>query len=308
MPAALAIGAGTSIIGGILGSNAANAASEQEQRAAQQAISQEKAAQNQALNLQNTNYGQAQNLLNPYIGAGTGALSSLGNLLGIGSPSGTGGYGSLLQGYGSFQAPTLQQAEQQPGYQFALQQGENALQNSAAARGTLLSGATAAGIQQYGQQAAEQNYGNVFNQDLAAYQNNAQNYYQNQANQYSRLMGLTGAGQNAASNLAGIGTQYAGLGTNTIMGAAGNIGNYLLDKGTAAAQGSLGSANAWQGALNGIGQLGQIYGGGMNLFGGGGGGGGSGFTFPSNTVSDLGGFSGANNPYSSGYLPQLGAL
>src|ERR1700758_1924682 len=134
MPIGAIIGGATSLLGGILGSNAAGQASQQEQQAAQAAINQEKAASGQALNLQNTNYGQAQNLLNPYVNAGTGALSSLGNLLGTGAPSGAGGYGSLLQGYGSFQAPTLQQAEQQPGYQFALQQGLNALQNSAAAR------------------------------------------------------------------------------------------------------------------------------------------------------------------------------
>lgn len=265
MPLGAIIGGATSLIGGILGSNAASTASQQEQQAAQQAINQTKNAQNQALGIQNTAQQQGQSYLNPYWNTGTAALSNLGNLLGVGKPTGA-GYGSLTQPYQNFQAPTLAQAEAQPGYQFALQQGENALQNSAAARGTLLSGATAAGIQNYGQQAAEQNYGNVFGQDLATYQQNAQNYYQNQANTWNRLFGLGQSGQQAGSNLAGLGEQYAGMGTNTVMGAAGQIGNYLLDKGTAAAQGTLGANNAWQGALNQFGQLGQIYGGNYNPF------------------------------------------
>src|SRR5690242_3950495 len=54
-----------------------------------------------------------------------------------------GATGSLAQGYGkTFQTPTLDEARQDPGYQFQLQQGEQALQSSAAARGGLLSGNT----------------------------------------------------------------------------------------------------------------------------------------------------------------------
>jgi hypothetical protein len=115
------------------------------------------------------------------------------------------------------------------------------------------------------------------------------------------LFGLDQAGQGAASNLAGLGEQYAGMGTNTVMGAAGQVGNYLLDKGQAAAQGTLGSNNAWQNALNQLGGMGQVYGGGMNLFGGAGGVGSTGFNFPSSYSSGM--YNPITGQYGSGYQP-----
>ena len=74
--------------------------------------------------------------------------------------------------YGDFQAPTLEQAQSQPGYQFGLQQGEQALQQAAAAKGLLRSGGTLKDILNYGQNAATQNYANVFNQNLSQYNTN----------------------------------------------------------------------------------------------------------------------------------------
>lgn len=83
--------------------------------------------------------------------------------------------------YGDFQAPTLADAQNQPGYQFGLQQGQDALQNSAAARGLLRGGGTLKDLFNYTNSAAEQNYGNVFNQDLTTYGTNRSNAYGNWA-------------------------------------------------------------------------------------------------------------------------------
>lgn len=74
--------------------------------------------------------------------------------------------------YADFQAPTLQEAQNQPGYQFGVQQGEQALQQSRAAQGLLRTGGTLKDILNYGQQAATQNYGNVLNQDEGIYNTN----------------------------------------------------------------------------------------------------------------------------------------
>lgn len=82
-----------------------------------------------------------------------------------------------FQAPAAFQAPTMAQAEQEPGYQFALTQGVNALENSATARGETFSPNTSVGIQNYGQQAAQQNYGNVYNRALGQYQQNYQNAF-----------------------------------------------------------------------------------------------------------------------------------
>jgi hypothetical protein len=67
-----------------------------------------------------------------------------------GAAGAQGGFGSLLTPYGqTFQAPTSVTEQNDPGYQFRLQQGQDALQNSAAARGGLLSGGTAKALSDY---------------------------------------------------------------------------------------------------------------------------------------------------------------
>lgn len=70
----------------------------------------------------------------------------------------------------SFVAPDLNNTND-PGYQFRLDQGNKALQNSAAAKGTLLTGGTVKAAQDYGQNAASAEYGNVFNRALTTQQN-----------------------------------------------------------------------------------------------------------------------------------------
>ncbi len=81
MPIGALVGAGTSLIGGILGHNAASEAARQQQAAAQ-------AAQNYAINnaheaqgYNNQNLQQGLGYLTPYINAGQGAVGTLSDLL-----------------------------------------------------------------------------------------------------------------------------------------------------------------------------------------------------------------------------------
>lgn len=93
---------------------------------------------------------------------------------------GGGGFGSLtFDGSGGtfnapspFTMPTLEEARNSPGYQFALEQGLKGIQNSAAAKGTLLTGGTLKALQGYGTGLADQTYGNLFNRALGVNQNN----------------------------------------------------------------------------------------------------------------------------------------
>lgn len=71
-----------------------------------------------------------------------------------------------------FQAPGAEGMFADPGYQFRLDQGRKALEQSAAGRGTLRTGGTLKDILGYGQNMASQEYGNVFNRALSAYTNN----------------------------------------------------------------------------------------------------------------------------------------
>ena len=68
-----------------------------------------------------------------------------------------------------FRAPSYTEAEQDPGYQFRLREGARALEQSAAGRGTLRTGGTLKDILNYGQSAASQEYGNVFDRYSRGY-------------------------------------------------------------------------------------------------------------------------------------------
>jgi len=80
-----------------------------------------------------------------------------------------------------FTAPTAEQAQATPGFQFSLDKAQKALQQSAAARGTLLSSATAQRLQENAIGLADQNYGNVYNRA-----------YTNFADTQNRNAGLAG--------------------------------------------------------------------------------------------------------------------
>lgn len=83
--------------------------------------------------------------------------------------SGSPNVGWRIPGAPEFQAPTLEEAQNSPGYQFRLGQGEHALEASAAARGTLRTGGTLKDVLGYGQQFAAGEYADVYNRALDAH-------------------------------------------------------------------------------------------------------------------------------------------
>ena len=107
-----------------------------------------------------------------------------------------------------------------PGYQWQLEQGQSAIDGSAASRGSLFSGATLAAQQRLGQGLAEQ--------DRSTHMN--------------RLLGLAGMGQSSVAQQA---TAAQNLGTG-VTNALGSIGN-------AQAAGAIGTGNALSGMMNGLG-------------------------------------------------------
>lgn len=246
MPPALiggAVSAGGSILSGLIGGNAAGKSSNTLAKAgtaasnlAGQAGSQAQAAQQQQLKQEGANE-------QPFVGAGQQAVGSLSNLLAPG--------GSLTQGYGSFNAPTGVTEQNDPGYQFRLQQGQNALQNSAAARGGLLSTGTAKNLNDYAQGAASQEYGNVYNRALGTYQTNQNNFNTNNSNLYNRLFGTAQLGQGAASSLNNVQQSGTNNLTGNLLGTAQIQGNDLMGVGNAQAAGTIGQANALGGAISG---------------------------------------------------------
>jgi hypothetical protein len=71
-----------------------------------------------------------------------------------------------------FAAPTLEQARQEPGFAFAMEQGTKALEGSAASKGLLRTGGTMKELLGFGQRLGEQNYQNVYNRNLTTYGTN----------------------------------------------------------------------------------------------------------------------------------------
>ena len=281
------IGATAGIGAAAIQSNAVGKAASTQANAATQAAQMQ--AQLGQESLQNENYQYQQGRANemPWLQGGANSLSSLEYLMGLdnsatgqGTQAGgqtlsipgvqggvtlpgvqgisaspntnLGAFGSLMKGYGGgqFQAPTAEQARLTPGYQFGLQQGEGALQAGAAANGNLLTGGTQTALNQYGQNYADTNYNNVYNQALQTYNTNYNVWANDQANQFNRLSSLAGGGQTAAQNLSSAGQNEAGQVANTLSNTGQQVGQNMNNAAAATASGYIGSANAWGGALN----------------------------------------------------------
>lgn len=71
-----------------------------------------------------------------------------------------------------FETPTFSEAVNDPGYSFRAQAGQDALQRAAAAKGILRTSGTLKDLIDYGQNFATQEYSNVFNRALSAYNAN----------------------------------------------------------------------------------------------------------------------------------------
>lgn len=177
---------------------------------------------------------------------------------GQGSPAGSstsagdpGGFGSLAQNFGEkWQSPTGVTEVNDPGYQFRLQQGLNAYQNSAAARGKLVSGDTAKGLNDYAQNSASGEFQNVYNRALNDYTTRYNAFNNDQNTQFNRFATLAGLGQTSAGQLANVGLGTASNNANINLTSAGQIGQDVQNAGAARGSGYVGSANAITGAVN----------------------------------------------------------
>lgn len=191
----------------------------------QSAKGQENAANTQR-GMFNTINGQEQ----PFMQAGYGATGKLNELLGTGGDSTAADYGSLDKPFTSQDYLN----NQDPGYQFQLQTGEQALRNADTPGVGSLSGSALKDLMTFNQGMASTGYQNAFNR------------YQTQNNNtFARLSGIAGLGQNAASNTGTAGTSL-GTGIAQAQGGAANA----LASGTLGVTGSLaGGSNTLAGLM-----------------------------------------------------------
>lgn len=251
-----ALSGGGSIISGILGSNAAESAASQQERAQQQvfnttaqAVQGGQANVGANVGIANQDLGNASNLFNPYVSQGQTALNSLQGLIS--------GPNSPLSTPFSFTQADLQNS---PGYQFTLQQGQQAIQRAAAAQGGLFSSGTLKSLAGYTTGTADQYFNSAYNQALGTYNTNTNTALQ----KISSLQNLANLGYGATGAQAGLAGQQA---TNSLQGAefgsqlglegAQAEGGALTAQGNAAAAGTIGSTNALtqgiSGATNAVG-------------------------------------------------------
>lgn len=158
----------------------------------------------------------------PALGARNSALTQLQQLLGIGKNNGLSTFGMLNR---PFTGANLQN---DPGYQFGLGQGTQALERSAAARGGLYSGATMKALQRYGQDYAGTKFNEAFNRNQAM-----------NDSRFGRLASLAGLGQAGSSQVAQAGQSYAN-----------NVGNNLIGVGNVNAANQINQGNQLSNGVN----------------------------------------------------------
>lgn len=146
----------------------------------------------------------------PYREAGVSALEQLRNVMGF-DPT-----------------PDAASVMSEPGYQFGLDQGRDAIQGTAAARGGLYSGQALKELTKFGGDYATGRYGDAWNRAQTGF-----------GNRWGRLASLAGIGQTATQQTGQAGQNYAN-----------QVG--ALRTGNANAQGAaaIGNANIWGSGIN----------------------------------------------------------
>lgn len=194
---------------------AARTAAGQQVGAANTAIGTQQTAGTNAIGAEQSALADVKTQMSPYTKAGAGATYSLADLYGLPTPSNPNGGQPLSDS-------SLAAFRNSPDYEFARQEGEKAVQQSAAAKGGLLTGGTEKDLTTFGQGLASQQFGNYFN----------------------RLLQLSQMGQSAAGTVSSAdvntGADIAGIYQNTGRGVA----TTQLAAGDAQARGTLGAAGA----------------------------------------------------------------
>lgn len=116
----------------------------------------------------------------------------------------------------------------EPGYQFGLDQGNNNIQGSAAARGGLYSGNALKALTRYGNDYATTKFNDAFNRQQTEF-----------GNRWSRISSLAGIGQAATNQVGQAGANFANSQTNLLTGLGNAQGANAINQG-----------NIWGNALN----------------------------------------------------------
>ena len=199
------------IVGGLISASASRSAASAAADAAQRATEEAAAARAEARQESAAARAEAQARLEPWRRTGEQANNRLSRMLGLDGQ------------------PASDFASEDPGYAFRLQEGQRQVDNSAAARGSTLSGAALKALQRYGQGMASQEF----------------------QNSYNRLANMSTQGQNSAVGQASNDMRFGDLQSANAMRLGEQQGANTRVAGDAYGAGQLGQANAWSGAIQG---------------------------------------------------------
>lgn len=189
----------------------------------------------------------------PWLEAGRDALGDLSDRIGKNTQFDDKWGGRIESAYQNGQLtggldPNNFQAD--PSYQFRKQQGMDGLQSSAAAGGSLLSGAALKSLNEYNSNLASQEYGNAWQRDQTEKQNLMNTLSGNRSQDYQLFSNEDTRQYNQLANMAGVGQQTAGsLGAFGAQNAQ-NQGNLAINGANAQANGLIGSTNAKLGGMS----------------------------------------------------------
>ena len=215
--------------------NAINQARDQSAAAIKEAQTQGigalQAGQTGALGALQDYYNQGVGYQQPYMQAGTQATNQLAAMYAPG-----GQYGQM---------PTAAQLQMDPSYAWRFQQGQQAAQNAIAAGlgGASVGGSALKAINDYGQNAASQEYSNAYNR-----------FMQQAQLQTGALQNLAGTGAGAANQATGLAGQTGANLGNVYTGTAANQANLYGQTGTNLANTYTNAGTALAGNYNALGQ------------------------------------------------------
>lgn len=211
-PATALIG-GTSVIGSIMGADAASSAASAQSASAAQGIAE-----------QRRQFDEMKKTLAPYVNAGVTSLDNLNKYSGIGLPAFE-KQKALIGLLGpQAQQTSISEIENSPMMKSLIQQGENSLLQNASATGGLRGGNLQAALAQYRPQILSQ----LIN------------------DQYTKLGGLAGVGLSTEQNIAQLGQGSAAGQAAGALNTGSAISGLLAQQGAAQAGGDLEQGRMWK--------------------------------------------------------------
>lgn len=199
--------AGSALLGYISSSNAANSAADAQTNAAN-------AANATTWNM----YQQQRQDQQPWMQAGQNALGQLQQ--------------QMPDLNRDFTMADFQQSD--PGFAFRMQEGQKAIERSAAAKGGLNSGATMKALARYSQDYASNEYQNAYSR-----------FTNDRTNRYNRLAGLAGVGQQSVNQVGSYGSNAANNVSQNQMGMGNAQAANYIAQGNAVSNAGNGMANSW---------------------------------------------------------------